>query len=474
MAHQNSYIHAQRASLRAGPLCRLLACAAWLATVGTTAQAAEPTQLGANLTPVGAEMAGNKDGSIPAWKNETQAADGWAWGKLRKDFWKHKGDKAQYSINAGNLAQHADVLTPGQVALLKQNPGFQMEVYPTRRSCGVPEFVAENTRKNIGTAKMGADGWSLKTAVVPGVPFPMPTTGAQAMMNMKMRYRGVGVDFQNGFTLVSPRRGSEDWIRAGFEQSYFFPAGKKGSFNLADVGNVEYFTYFTYKSPAALAGQALAANIYLDNPSGETFYYFPGQRRVRRLPAYAYDAPQIGFENQYLLDETAMFTGTLDRFDWKLVGKKELLVPYNSFGAYDFKAKLEDVVQRNALASSNRRYELHRVWVVEATVKQGARHVSPKRTFYLDEDSWNAVLAEDYDVQGALWKVREGYLVPVYETGTCDVLAFSQYNLPEGRYVFDFNTVGAGSDVKWLTDSKGERMKASFYTSENLRATSDR
>lgn len=474
MAHLTPYLPAPGTRLRAGPLCFLLACASWLATAGSPALAADVAPLPAGLTAIGAEIAANKGGTIPAWKNEVQASEGWAWGKLRKDYWKYKNDKVQYTINAANLSQHADQLTPGQIALLKQNPGFQMEVYPTRRSCGVPEFVAENTRKNISTAKMGADGWSLKAAVVPGVPFPMPSTGAQAMMNMKMRYRGVGVDFQNGYTIVSPRRGSEDWIRASYEQSYFFPAGKKGANNLADVGNVEYFTYFTYKAPAALAGQALAANIYLDNPSGETFYYFPGQRRVRRLPAYAYDAPQIGFENQYLLDETNMFTGTLDRFDWKIVGKKEVLVPYNVFGAYDFKAKMEDVVQRNALATSSRRYELHRVWVIEATVKEGARHVSPKRTYYLDEDSWNAVLAEDYDVQGALWKVREGYLVPVYETGTCDVLAFSQYNLPEGRYVFDFNTVGAGSDVKWLTDTKGERMKASFYTSENLRATSDR
>jgi hypothetical protein len=436
--------------------------------------AADGKDLGITLTPLGGEMAGSKDGRIPAWKNEAQASEGWAWGKLRKDYWKYKNDKILYTVTAANMAQHAAELTPGMQALLKQNPGFQMEVYPTRRSCGAPDFVAENTRKNASAAKMGADGWSLKSATVPGTPFPIPADGAQAMLNMKMRYRGVGVEYQNGFTMVSPRRGSEDWIMAGFEQNYYFPSGKKGTFSLAEAGNVEYYTYFSYKSPAALAGQALAASIYLDNANSETFYYFPGQRRVRRMPAYAYDAPQIGFENQYLLDETVMFTGTLDRFDWKITGKKEVLVPYNVLGAYDFKAGIKDVVGRNALASNVRRYELHRVWVVEATVKQGARHVSPKRTFYLDEDSWNAVLAEDYDVQGALWKVREGYLVPVYETGTCDVLAFSQYNLPEGRYVLDFSTLGAGVDVKWLVEGRNERTKAAFYSSENLRAISDR
>jgi len=452
-----------------------LLAAACLALAGpNNAIAADASQLGGKLTPLGGDAAASKDGRIPAWTNEAQASEGWAYGKLRKDFWKYKADKPLHSITAANAAEHAEQLSPGQLALLKQNPGFQMDVYPTRRSCGAPDFVAENTKKNVSAAKMGEDGWSLKSAMVPGIPFPLPSTGAQAMMNFKMRYHGVGTDFPNGFTFVSPRRGSEDWIQAGFEQTMFYPWGKKGSAKLSDVGNIEYFTYFSYKSPAALAGQALAANVLLDNPSGETFYYFPGQRRVRRLPAYAYDAPQIGFENQYLLDETIMFTGTLDRFDWKLVGKKELLVPYNALGVYDFKAKVSDLVQKNALAASARRYELHRVWVVEASVKKGARHVSPKRTYYLDEDSWNAVLAEDYDMQGALWKVREGYLIPVYETGSCDVAAFSQYNLPEGRYIFDFSTVGAGVDVRWLTEPSGERMKAPFYTSDNLRAISDR
>lgn len=473
MVPQHLEHRARAARLRRTTLSCLMAGMA-LAVASSAAFASDASALGPGRTPLGGEVAGNKDGRIPAWVNEAQAVDGWSYGKLRKDHWKYKGDKPIASITASNAAQFAEQLSPGQLALLKQNPGFQMDVYPTRRSCGAPDFVAENTKKNIGTAKLGDDGWSLKQAVVPGIPFPTPTSGEQAMMNWKMRYHGVGIDYPNGFTFVSPRRGSEDWIQAGFEQTMFYPWGKKGSNKLSDVGNIEYFTYFSYKSPAALAGQALAANVYLDTASSETFYYFPGQRRVRRLPAYAYDAPQIGFENQYLLDETIMFTGTLDRFDWKLVGKKEMLVPYNVFGAYDFKAKTSEVMQKNALAASSRRYELHRVWVVEASVKKGARHVSPKRTYYLDEDSWNAVLAEDYDMQGALWKVREGFLIPVYETGTCDVAAFSQYNLPEGRYILDFSTVAAGADVRWLTEASGERMKASFYTSENLRAISDR
>jgi hypothetical protein len=115
------------------------------------------------------------------------------------------------------------------------------------------------------------------------------------------------------------------------------------------------------------------------------------------------------------------------------------------------------------------------VWIVEATVKQGMRHTAPKRLFYLDEDSWILLGAVDYDAQGRVWKVREGNPIPLYETGTCDMTAMVQYNVAEGRYVLDNSPVGAGVDFRWIVDGAGNpRMKQDFYTSENLRAISER
>ncbi|MEO8296959.1 MAG: DUF1329 domain-containing protein [Burkholderiales bacterium] len=445
------------------------------AAVGAcNAQAADAGRLGKELTALGAEPGANKDGSIPAFAGSEAPAAGWTWGKKRLDAWKHKGEKPLFTIDAGNVDKHADKLSPGQVAMVKQTKGYTMDVYPSHRTCAAPDFVVENTRKNVGTAKLNANGWSLAEAVLPGIPFPMPANGAEVMWNAKMRYRGVAVDYKNVITAASPRKGSDEWIKAGSEQTNFYPWGAKGSQLFSKMQPIENYVYFAYSSPAALAGQALAITIYTEQPT-ETFLYFPGQRRVRRMPTYAYDAPQIGFENQYTLDEPYVFNGAMDRFDWKLVGKKEIYVPYNSFGAYDFSAKFEAVAQRDFIAASHRRYELHRVWVVEATVKAGVRHLAPKRTFYVDEDSWNPVLADDYDGQAKLWKLREGFSIPVYETGACDVSAFVQYNLLEGRYVLDEHGIGTGADVRWITEpGNNPRLKPGFYTSENLRSISDR
>ena len=446
-----------------------------VAAVINLAHAQTAQDLGKSLTPLGGEKAGNAAHTIPEWVAEDVMLPGWQYGKYRKDYFKYKDDKIVDVIDASNVDKYADKLTPGQIALIKQIKGYKMDIYPTRRTSGAPAFIAENTKKNIGVAKIGSDGWSLADAIVPGVPFPLPKTGTEAMYNAKMRYNGVGIDYKVVTTAVSPRKGSTEWIKAGSEQTVYFPWGSKGSTSLATLPSVEFYTYFAYSSPAALAGQALSITFFLNKPANETFYYFPGQRRVRRMPSYAYDSPQIGFENQYTMDEPYVFTGTIDRFDWKLTGKKEIYVPYNSFGAYNFKAKFEDVAKDDAIAENARRYELHRVWVVEATVKAGMRHVAPKRTFYIDEDSWNLLLADDYDAQGKIWKHREGYLIPVYETGTNDVSGFAQYNLAEGRYVFDMHSAGAGKDMSWETETKNNpRFKSAFYSVDNLRAISER
>ncbi|MBW7861051.1 MAG: outer membrane lipoprotein-sorting protein [Rhodocyclaceae bacterium] len=450
-----------------------LACALLAATAGSATAAGDPARLGQDLTPLGGEKSANKDGSIPAWQADGALTPGWSYGKRRVDFFKYKDDKPLYTIDAGNADKYADKLSEGHLALLKTFKNYRMDVYPSRRHCSAPDFVIENTKKNVEDAKIGVDGWSLAEATVPGIPFPFPGSGIEVLWNAKMKYAGVGFTMPALWIMLSPRASGGDWIEAGSSQAYYYPWGKKGSHKLSSLPPVEYHTYFDYQSPTALAGQALVVSTYL-NKSGDVFYYFPGQRRVRRMPSYSYDAPQVGFENQYTLDEPRVFNGTPDRFDWKLVGKREMLIGYNAFGMYDPDADRRKVVTPDGVDSSATRYELHRVWVVDATVKDGVRHVAPKRRFYFDEDSWSLMAAEDYDAQGKLWKVRESFVIPVAETGACDNPAFVQYDLASGRVLFDQSSMGAGKDMTWATEPDDPKYRDGFYTPDNLRAISER
>lgn len=458
-------------------IIKIAAIAVALSQIGLVygANPQDAERLGTDLTPLGGEKGGAKDGSIGAWAAENPFLPGWSYGKFRGDYWKYKDDKKLFSIDATNVSKYSDKLSPGQAELFKDIKGYRMDVYPSRRTCQVPDFVKENTKKNVTTAKMASDGWYLKDAILPGVPFPIPATGAEAMTNAKFRYQGLGVDWPKTWTTASPRKGSSEFIKVDAWMVSYTPWGKKGANALSSMPPIEFYASFGYNAPIALAGQALNMTVRINEPGSEVFYYFPGQRRVRRMPTYAYDAPQIGFENQYTMDEPTMFWGAMDRFDWKLVGKKDLYVPYNSFGAYKFNAKFEDIAQQDFLNPEYRRYELHRVWVVEATVKSGTRHVASKRTYYLDEDTWNIVAAEDYDNQGKLWKVRESYVIPVAELGgACHSPVLMQYNLADGRYVFDMHAAGTGSDIRWIAEPGDPRLNPSYFSSDSLRSRSER
>ena len=444
----------------------MIAAAACL-VMGTTA-------LAEDLTPEGGDRAAGKDGAVPAYTGKQSPDAGWEWGKVRADFWKHKNEKPLYSIDASNVDKYAAQLTPGQIALVKQKKGYRMDVYPSHRECQVPDFVAQNSKANLTAAKLDSTGEQLQTAVFPGVAFPQPKNGVEAILNYETRYRGEGIEWPTDQTTVSSRPGGGESIDVVGPQVYYFPTGKVGKTTPQDVDQLSNALFFKMQSPPALAGQAFVQRQYFNKPS-ETFYYFPGQRRVRRMPAYTHDAPLIGFENQYLVDEFNMFNGALDRFNWKLVGKKEMIVPYNVFGMYKFKDKLHDVAKPDGIAAGNRRYEMHRVWVVEATLKSSARHAASKKVLYLDEDSWLAVAGEDYDAQGQLWKVRESYSIPVWELGgTCDNQAWTQYDLTNGRYLLDSSTFGQGKDIRWYQQVNDPRFKADYFTSETLRAVSER
>lgn len=427
-------------------------------------------------TPIGAEKGGNKEGAIPAWTGDSKPMSGWSPGKVRFNYWKHKDEKPLYVIDASNVDKYAKNLTQGQIQLLKTVKGYTMPVYPTHRECSFPDFVVSNTKQNAsGKSKIGRDGWSLDAATLPGVPFPNPKSGVEAVWNYLVRYQGAGID-QFGTSYVSPAPGTKKDLRIKWEQVYYWPHGVKGTHNPKDRGSAVQYLYYAFQSPAALAGQAIVQRYFFDQDT-ESFYYFPGQRRVRRLPTYAYDAPMIGFENQYPVDMQALYFGNPDRFDWKIVGHKEIFIPYNNFKVTDFTYPIDKAMGPKFVNPEVRRYELHRVLEVVGTVKKGVRHSTPKKTLYLDEDTWIASVGDDYDANGKIWKVKENPIYPVWELGgTCSNLSMQNfYDLNSGRYLSDLVQFGSKKDYVYSKDASNDsRLKPDFFTSETLRANSER
>jgi hypothetical protein len=335
-----------------------LLLAAGLALAAATEQ--EAARLGKELTPVGAERAANKDGSIPEWKGgDLKAPANWKPGAPRPD--PYAADQPLYTIDASNADKYKEQLSEGQMALIKQLKGYRMVVYPSRRSCGYPDAVYERTRTNATTAKLAANVSDIATATPGGVPFPIPKNGAEAMWNHKLHWTGEG-RIERYSTIFSQPKGG-DFVPLVQDQWTITPFGSTKAKSLADVEGIELKILNEVVAPAARVGELILMHAFLDKPI-DAWLYFPGQRRVRRSPTFSYDNPVPGYENLLMVDQYPMYSGPLDRYDWKLVGKQELVIPYNTFKFNDTSRKFKDIFGPDYPQRDLVRYELHRVWKV--------------------------------------------------------------------------------------------------------------
>ncbi|MBK9245134.1 MAG: DUF1329 domain-containing protein [Burkholderiales bacterium] len=452
---------------RKAPFGRALLVAALAVALGAQAAVSEQeaAALGKTLTPFGAEPGGNKEGTIPAWTGGLkQAPAGWKPGRVDP----FKDDKPLFSIDASNVDKYAEKLPAGQVALIKAYPGYRMDVYPTRRTCTFPEWFAARTRQNATFAKTSADGWKLEQAYGGGLAFPIPKTGYEVMWNYKTRY--VGTARRQQISALVPEKGggyveNKQW----FYDWYPFSSPKVNS--PGEVNAVESKQIYEVLTPPSRAGEVYLIHTFHDKPS-DAWIYFPGQRRVRRAPTFAYDNPIAGFDNLYFVDQINMFIGAMDRYDFKLIGKKEIYVPYNSYKLIDKGQKYKDLLGADYIKRDAMRYELHRVWVVEATVKDDKRHSFARRVFYIDEDSWALLHVDMYDAKGNLWRVQEGSLWASPDIQACVTLEQQMYDLVARRYVLD-NWTQEGEVIE-LEAPNRQNFNDSFFSADSIRRMGER
>ena len=388
-------------------------------------------RLGAELTPVGAEKAGNAAGTIPAWTGGiTAPPQGYKVGEHHRD--PYAADRFSLTITPQNYKQHADKLTEGQKAMFAKYPTFKMNIYPTRRSASYPKRTYEYTLKNATTAKLEANGDGV-TDAAEGLPFPIPQNGYEAIWNHKLKYKGVAA--ARWANQAAPTAsGHYNLVRNREELLGLYY--KQGN-TIKDTNNILVYFYQVVKSRARLAGQVLLVHESLNQikQPRQAWIYNPGQRRVRRAPNVAYDNPGTASDGLRTNDMTDMFNGAMDRFDWELVGKKEMYVPYNSYKAHSDKTKVEDLLKPGHITADLLRYELHRVWVVEAKLKKGKRHINSRRTFYLDEDSWQILVIDHYDGQGRMWRYSEAPSINYYEVPVFWSTMENHHDLQSGRYI---------------------------------------
>lgn len=393
----------------------------------------DAARLGQSLTPLGAEVAGNAEGSIPAWTGGiTTPPDGYKIGDHHPDPF--AADQPLYTITPANLAQYESRLTPGQIAVFKAYPSYKMVVYPTRRSASNPARVYEATKANATRAQLISDGNGISGALG-GVPFPIPQSGLEVVWNFLTRYRGVAAVRHIDQTAVE-RGGGYQLVKLEDEFLFNYARPDLTAAELLESNTLIYFKQ-AVTAPARLAGSILIAHETMDQVKEprRAWVYNAGRRRVARAPNVAYDNPGTAADGQRTSDQFDMYNGAPDRYEWKLVGKKELLVPYNAYRLHSDTLKNDDILKPLHINQDLARYELHRVWVVDATVKQGTSHLYARRTFYIDEDSWQIVAADQYDGRGQIWRVSEAHCINYYEAQTFWSTLEVHLDLQNGRYL---------------------------------------
>ncbi|WP_339420682.1 MULTISPECIES: DUF1329 domain-containing protein [unclassified Pseudomonas] len=447
-------------------MCKIIAVMA-LSLLAANVMAAvspeEAAKLGTTLTPVGAEKAGNADGSIPAWTGgipkNAGAVD--SKGFLADPF---ASEKPLFVITAATVDKYKDKLSDGQVAMFKRYPEtYKIPVYPSHRTVNLPPDIYESIKRSALNVKAINDGNGLENFTGNRYyAFPIPKNGVEVLWNHITRYHGGNL---RRIIIQATPQTNGGYTPIRFEEEVAVPQAIP-DMDQAKAANVLSFFKQSVTAPARLAGNVLLVHETLDQVKEPrlAWIYNAGQRRVRRAPQVSYDGPGTASDGLRTTDNFDMFSGAPDRYDWKLVGKKEMYIPYNSYKLDQPTLKYDDIIKAGHINQDLTRYELHRVWEVVGTVKPSERHIYAKRHMYIDEDSWQVALVDHYDGRGQLWRVAEGHAQFYYNHQVPAYTVETLYDIIAGRYI----ALGMKNEEK-SSFVFGFKAKAADYTPAALR-----
>jgi len=384
------------------------------------------------LTPMGAEKAGNKDGSIPAWTGVPIPAP--------KGFKPGSGiyvdpfadEKPLFSINAKNMNQYSDKLAEGVKVMMKRYPDYRIDVYPSHRTMVFPQWFYDATKKNATVCEMGKDGLVLKgKGCHGGAPFPIPKTGLDLYWNHVLIFNApesIAGDFES-YNINS--NGKVSLSSAGLYV---------GDFIWQDPTREDDWRSINWKikstGPARRFGEGMVVTYPVDyeKRAMTVWQYLPGQRRVRLAPDVCCDTPSSSTGGASTYDDSGIFTGNPERFTWKIIGKKEMYIPNNNYKFIYYRGDVNKSLLPHYINPDMVRWELQRVWVVEATLKPGKRHVYSKRIFYAFEDNWGFALGDHYDKHNALYRMTVAYQAYSYDVQAMFKDCLTYYDLIANAY----------------------------------------
>lgn len=451
----------------------ILATSFMLAGVAQAAVTAEEAkQLGTTLTAFGAEKAGNKEGTIPAYEGGLPTSTAPAGFKKGTGKWVNPfaAEKPLYSITAQNMDKHVGKLSAVNAAMLKRHPGYRIDVYPTHRTTAYPQYILDKTQRNATAARTAKDGTVLEGAVG-GIPFPIPKTGYEVMWNHMTRYSGMAAEYwmRNFYVDNNGKLVNSGEIKLSMHQPFHNPRASAESVLKDDAIYIQNSYNFT--GPPRSVGDATTYFEAIDPVAlpRRAYTYSASTRRVRLGPDIAYDTPIASQGGVTTYDDTNLYLSKMDRFDFKLIGKREMVIPYSIYDM-SFNVPSDKLLTPKYVNPDFMRWELHRVWVVEATLKPGFRHLYSKRVFYIDEDWSGAGMSDQYDGAGKLYKGLFQGVTQLYDRQIPLTQTYWAYDLSTG--VYSASQLMGDRDFGWQV--RDTLFPKTTFSPEGLQARSGR
>ena len=429
-----------------GLTMRKLIIILFLLLSGTAIAKTSPDQqalLGNELTPFGAIRAGNgKD--IPDWSGNAGET---------------LSQEPLFLITGENYKQYELNLTAGQMALFEHYPeSFKMPVYSSQRTFIAPKQVYTNTANNALTSTLNEDGSGFDNARA-GIPFPIPESALEVYFNHISRWRGKQIKSTTTDAVVLKNGKFSLLTRKSVVRFDFYNEGSQSEYFISLISRVI--------APSSQAGNGILVLEPLDQLNRDRLAWFwdSGRRRNVRAPNIAYDTPVQTADSLRTADDTDLINGSPDRFNWQLLEKREIYIPYNNQKLSSKELKYKDILKKNHINPEHTRYELHRVWVIRASLKSEWRHIYSQRDFYLDEDSWQVVVADQYDKAGELWRVSMSYPKHYEDMPGLLTVVNVYHDLHSQRY----NVTGLQNERRTGNEFNGKIAKDNLFTPSGLR-----
>lgn len=414
---------------------------------GANAVAYDVSDLGGALTPWGAVAGANADGTIPAYSGGVKPPANYDPTNpgFRPDPF--ADDKPVLVINASNYSEHQDKLSESLVLMFQKYPDtFRINVYPTRRSVSYPDSFLENSRLNATRCATtnGPLGLDMSKGCGQGIPFPVPQNGLEVMWNHDTSYRGL---------IVTQRNYVGKYSKPSGELVHSYTANSLRYQPFYEPSPTMFYGYrYEYTAPSRLAGTNTMVLDMVADSERRAHAYSPATRRVRLSPDSAADTPVSQVGGAMTFDDDILFAGKKDRYEWNLLGRKEMYIPFNNY-RYQYTDANDTECYGDAKFTAGHpksecvRWELQRVWHVQAVLKDGQRHVYHKRDMFISEDTYVDGYAQMYDSSGNIYRVNMQKNAPFYESQAAGTAWNTVIDLNSGVYTALAMAPGEGQTV---------------------------